>query len=488
VVEIRRLSVGTRVMLLVGFVMIMLIFGLFSWIYVINERHMESLLKEQAKGIADQVILVRLWNAQNKERIEPVLSVLSNKKFPYKWKMVSKKPIGTENLPENEFQSRAIDSFRENPQDVYRIYEVDGRRYFEYAGPIIMEEPCLRCHIDQGYRRGDVHGAIVVTIPMDEAMANLQETKLSLLYTALILLLSVMVLLYFILKGTVIMPINILKDALSRVGKGDYNVAIEIKRSDEIGDLAQSFNQMVRDLRSKERQIIRSEKLATVGKLAAGVAHEINNPLGNISLYAQMLSQKIKSDEARKKLKIIEEQATQAARIVKSLLEFSRQMEPKFRKVNLNDVVNKTLEILQPQISINNIKVIKNLDSALPEVKVDPAQIQQVLVNMIKNAIEAMNEGGTLTIETRRRNGEVEIGIIDTGEGIPEENLSRIFDPFFSTKGVGKGTGLGLSVSYGIVERHGGRIEVESEVGVGSTFRIILPLGDGDGKDIDSGG
>ncbi len=461
-----------------GFVMIMLIFGLFSWIYVLNERHMETLLKEQAKSIADQVILVRLWNAQNKERIEPVLSVLSNRKFSYKWKMVSKKPIGTENLPENEFQSRAIDLFHSEPRDVYRIYEVNGRKYFEYAGPIIMEEPCLRCHIDQGYRRGDVHGAIVVTIPMDEAMQNLYETRRTLAFSALILLLSILVLLYFILNGTIIMPISILKDALSRVGKGDYNVAIDIKRNDEIGDLAQSFNQMVRDLRNKEKQIIRSEKLATVGKLAAGVAHEINNPLGNISLYAQMLSQKIKDGEARKKLKIIEEQATQAARIVKSLLEFSRQMEPKFRKVNLNEVVNKTLEILQPQISINNIKVIKNLDSGLPEVKVDPVQIQQVLVNMIKNAIEAMSEGGTLIIETRRRDGEIEIGIIDTGEGIPEENLSKIFDPFFSTKGVGKGTGLGLSVSYGIVERHGGRIEVESEVGVGSTFRIILPLGD----------
>jgi two-component system NtrC family sensor kinase len=475
---IRRLSVGTKVMLLVGFVMIMLIFGLFSWIYVLNERHMETLLKEQAKSIADQVILVRLWNAQNKERIEPVLSVLSNRKFSYKWKMVSKKPIGTENLPENEFQSRAIDTFYREPGDVYRIYEVNGRKYFEYAGPIIMEEPCLRCHIDQGYKRGDVHGAIVVTIPMDEAMHNLYETRRTLAFSAVILLWSILVLLYFILKGTIIMPINILKEALSRVGKGDYNVAIEIKRNDEIGDLAASFNQMVRDLRNKEKQIIRSEKLATVGKLAAGVAHEINNPLGNISLYAQMLAQKTKNKEARKKLKIIEEQATQAARIVKSLLEFSRQMEPKFRKVNLNDVVTKTLEILQPQISINNINVIKNLDKALPEVKADPAQIQQVLVNIINNAIEAMPEGGTLIIDTRRRDSEVEISITDTGEGIPEENLSKIFDPFFSTKGVGKGTGLGLSVSYGIVERHGGRIEVESEVGVGSTFRVILPLGD----------
>ena len=472
-----------------GFVMIMLIFGLFSWIYVINERHMETLLKEQAKSIADQVILVRLWNAQNKERIEPVLSVLSNRRFSYKWKMISKKPIGTENLPENEFQSRAIDAFRSNElTDVYRIYEVNGRKYFEYAGPIIMEKPCLRCHIDQGYRPGDVHGAIIVTIPMDEAVQNLRETGRTLALSALILLWSILLLLYFILKGTIILPINVLKDALSRVGKGDYSVAIDVKRNDEIGDLAKSFNQMVRDLRSKERQIIRSEKLATVGKLAAGVAHEINNPLGNISLYTQMLYQKIKDSDARKKLKIIEEQATQAARIVKSLLEFSRQMEPKFKKVNLNDVVNKTLEILQPQISINNIKVIKNLNKDLPEVKADPAQMQQVLVNIINNAIEAMSGGGSLIVETRKRDGEVEVSITDTGEGIPEENLSKIFDPFFSTKGVGKGTGLGLSVSYGIVERHGGRIEVESKVGVGSTFRVILPLGDEDGEDTDSGG
>ncbi len=485
-----RMSVGTKVILLVGFVMTILILGLFTWIYVTNERNMEALMKEQAKSIADQVVLFRLWNAKTKERIEPVLSVLSNRRFPYKWRMISKKPIGTENLPVNEFQSRAIDTFyySPTPEAVYRTYESGGRKYFEYVSPIIMEKPCLRCHIDQGYREGDVHGAIVVRIPMDDALSNLERTKKSLYVSAVVLVFCTTLLIHMIIRRIITLRLNTLKNALRRVGRGDYSATVEVRGNDELGEVAESFNRMVRDLRNKERQIIRSEKLATVGKLAAGVAHEINNPLGNISLYAQMLLSKMKDGEAVRKLRIIEEQANQAARIVKSLLEFSRQAEPKLQKVSMNRIAEKALEVLQPQLSINNIMVVKNFNKHLPGVSADPVQMQQVLVNIIKNAIEAMPEGGRLMVSTYERDGEVVVEVSDTGEGIPEENLSRIFDPFFSTKGVGKGTGLGLSVSYGIVERHGGRIEVESEPGKGSTFRVVLPAGGEDGEDTDSGG
>ncbi len=472
-------------MLSVGIVMLLLITSLFTMLYKENERGAILQLREQARSIADQVILVRLWNAQNKEKIEPVLSVLSNKRFKYKWKMVSTKPIGTENLPEDEFQLEAISKFQSDREDTFRIIEFNGVKFFEYAGPIVMEKPCLRCHIDQGYREGDVHGAIIVTIPMMEVERNLQTTRNFLAISGFILLASVMLLIYYILQSNVINHLTKLREAFARVGKGDYNVSLKVDREDEIGELSKSFNRMVRDLSTKERQLIQSEKLATVGKLAAGVAHEINNPLGNISLYAQMLSRKIKDPEAKKKLKIIEEQADQTAKIVKSLLDFSRQSEPKFKLVDLNTIVKKTLNVLEPQISLNKIKVKTKLEENLPKVYADPMQIQQVLVNIVTNAIQAMEgkSDATLEITTKSEGDKVMVSIKDNGVGIPEEHLDKIFDPFFSTKGVGKGTGLGLSVSYGIVENHGGEIKVESKVGEGSTFTVILPRGDEGGED-----
>jgi len=470
-------------MLMVGLVMAFLIASLFSIQYVENKDSAHLQLKEQAKSIADQVILVRLWNAQNKERIEPVLSVLSNRKFRYKWKMVSTKPIGLENLPQDQFQLNAIQKFSTSPTETYRIHESNGIKYFEYAEPIVMEKPCLRCHIDQGYREGDVHGAIIVNIPMAEVESSLQDTKYYLAGSAFILLGSVMVLIYFIIKTTVISHLQNLMQAFSRVGKGDYEVKVEENRKDEIGQLSASFNHMVRDLRNKERQLIQSEKLAMVGKLAAGVAHEINNPLGNISLYAQMLRDKVSNNSAREKLKIIEEQADQTAKIVKSLLDFSRQSEPDFQLVDINEVVKKMLNVIEPQLYLNKINVIDNLGKSLPPVYVDPVQIQQVLVNIATNAIQAMKEREEprLEVETLVEGGHVLVKIRDNGVGILEENLDKVFDPFFSTKGVGKGTGLGLSISYGIVENHDGEIMVESEPGEGSTFIVKLPQGDQNG-------
>ncbi|GBE53949.1 sensor protein ZraS [archaeon BMS3Bbin15] len=481
---IKKLSIGTKVILMVGVVMLVLIISLFSLLYNENRESTYLQLKEQAQSIADQVVLFRLWNAQNKERIEPVLSVLSNKKFKYKWKMVSTKPIGSENLPQDEFQLHAIQGFENNPSDIYRIYKSNKKDFFEYAGPIIMEKPCLRCHIDQGYRKGDIHGAIIVTIPMNEVEKNLQITKSYLAASAIILLTSIMVLLYFIIQNTVIRHLHTLMKAFRKVGKGDYNTTLEVDRGDEIGELSRSFNRMVTELRSKEKQLIQSEKLATVGKLAAGVAHEINNPLANISLYAQMLYRKIRDPDTRKKLKIIEEQADQTATIVKSLLEFSRQAEPKFELVDFNDIVNKTLNILEPQIYLNKINVKLKLDKNLPKIYADPIQIQQVLVNIVTNAVQAMEgkDDAHLEIITRSKGDKVMIVVRDNGVGILEENLDKIFDPFFSTKGVGKGTGLGLSVSYGIIENHGGEIKVKSKPGHGSIFIIILPEGEENGE------
>ncbi|MFQ6137463.1 MAG: sensor histidine kinase, partial [Candidatus Hydrothermarchaeales archaeon] len=240
--------------------------------------------------------------------------------------------------------------------------------------------------------------------------------------------------------------------------------------------LEQKVEERTRELREAQQQLIQSEKLAAIGQLAAGVAHEINNPLANISMYTQMLMEKEKDSARREKLEVIEGQVGIAARIVGHLLDFSRQSEPKTTQLDLNKEILETLSFLNHQMYISNIEIVKDLDADLPKIYADSGQLRQVFLNLISNAIEAMPRGGRLTLSTKKEDGEIEIGIADTGVGIPKEDISKIFDPFFSTRGVGKGTGLGLSVSLGIIERHAGRIEVESEVGVGTKFTIKLPI------------
>ena len=232
-------------------------------------------------------------------------------------------------------------------------------------------------------------------------------------------------------------------------------------------------------LQETHLQLLQSEKMASVGKLAAGVAHEINNPLGGILIYASLMLEDMPEDDPRRPdIQRIVQETTRCKEIVKSLLEFGHQSGPKFEPVDVNRAIVDGLFFLENQAIFHNIEIVKDLDPFSLRVMGNASQLKQVFMNMVVNAADAMSGNGKLTIQTRLSEDEsfVYISFTDTGVGIPEENLSKIFDPFFTTKEVGKGTGLGLAVCYGIVEKHGGRIEVESQVGRGTTFRIVLPV------------
>lgn len=236
---------------------------------------------------------------------------------------------------------------------------------------------------------------------------------------------------------------------------------------------------MEKKLQETHLQLVSSEKMASLGKLAAGIAHEINNPLGGILIYASLLMEDLPEDDPKRgDLARIVQEAGRCKDIVKSLLEFARQTEPKKEPTDINRAINDGLFFLVNQALFHNIQIVKNLDPFLPFVRGNSGQLKQVFMNIIVNAAEAMHGSGTLTITTSTSSDRktVIIEFADTGEGIPEENLSRIFDPFFTTKDVGKGTGLGLATSYGIVQDHGGTITVKSKVGVGTSFVIELPV------------
>ena len=253
-------------------------------------------------------------------------------------------------------------------------------------------------------------------------------------------------------------------------GKGIASVGI-------FTDLRTRIN-MEKRLQETHLQLVSSEKMASLGKLAAGIAHEINNPLGGILIYASLMAEDLPEDDTKRgDLARIVQETSRCKDIVKSLLEFARQTEPKMEPTDINRAITDGLFFLENQALFHNIKIIKKLDSFLPFVRGNASQLKQVLINIIVNAAEAMHGSGTLTITSYPSpdRKSIILEFTDTGEGIPEENLTRIFDPFFTTKEVGKGTGLGLATSYGIVEDHGGRISVKSKVGEGSTFTIELP-------------
>jgi PAS domain S-box-containing protein len=235
---------------------------------------------------------------------------------------------------------------------------------------------------------------------------------------------------------------------------------------------------MEKKLQETHLQLVSSEKMASLGKLAAGIAHEINNPLGGILIYASLIMEDLPEDDRKRgDLGRIVQEAGRCKEIVKSLLEFARQTEPKMEPTDINRAITEGLFFLENQALFYNIQIIKRLDPFLPLVQGNAGQLKQVFINIIVNAAEAMHGTGSLTITSypSRDRKSVFLDFTDTGEGISEENLARIFDPFFTTKEVGKGTGLGLSTSYGIVKSHDGTITVKTKVGAGTTFVIELP-------------
>jgi two-component system NtrC family sensor kinase len=290
---------------------------------------------------------------------------------------------------------------------------------------------------------------------------------------------------------------------------GDLNQTVGIGSHDELGELSNSFNNMISELkrsrdaieewtqtlehRVQERtqelqqvqdQLIRAGKMAALGELAAGVAHEINNPLTGVLTFSSLMLKKVDANHPWKKdLENIVQQTTRCRNIVRGLLDFARQRKPDKKQWDIHTLIEQTLILVEKQAPFQNIKINKEFRTGIPMLFVDGDQIQQVFMNILLNAADAMAEnGGTLTIKTSFNNGMAEICFIDTGHGIAKDHLPKLFDPFFTTKQTGKGTGLGLAISYGIIQSHNGDIEAESEVGKGSTFRIKLPVESGTQK------
>jgi signal transduction histidine kinase len=234
----------------------------------------------------------------------------------------------------------------------------------------------------------------------------------------------------------------------------------------------------VTDRAELEQRLVQADKLSSIGLLAAGVAHEVNTPLAVISTYAQMLAKQMAEDAPQKTVILdkIAKQTFRASEIVNSLLNFSRTSSTSFGDVNLNKVIQETLSLLEHQLQKSGIQVRSELEASLPPIHGNTGKLQQVFLNLFLNARDAMSGGGALEVRTWRDGAGVKVEVADSGHGIAPENLHRIYDPFFTTKGAHKGTGLGLSVTYGIIQEHGGSIEVTNRPDGGARFRLELPV------------
>ncbi|GAB4535102.1 MAG: cache domain-containing protein [Anaerolineae bacterium] len=328
-------------------------------------------------------------------------------------------------------------------------------------------------------------GILYVGILEQKYLDIRQRTILVFLAIALLGVLISVALSYFLSRG-ISGSIKRLVSASEELAQGNLDARVEIESNDELKLLADSFNAMASALKARDQQIkefarnriMESERLALIGQLAAGVAHELNNPLQGIVAYSHLLLERTPCEDPRTaSLRKIVTQADRCTEIIRGLLDFSRQNKPKKTLVNINHILLECVSLVEQQALFHNIEIEKDFIGNLPLIPADPSQMQQVFMNMIINAAEAMDGKGRLTLETRYdpRENCVDVIFSDTGHGIKEEDMPRLFDPFFTTKEVGHGTGLGLAISYGIIRAHKGTIHVESEVGKGTTFIISLP-------------
>ncbi len=372
---------------------------------------------------------------------------------------------------------------RRQPADL--LPEVEDL-YSEYSAGVSLEFERDGRELVGGYARVGLGGVTAAAeVPKSAVYLASRALLNRLLITSLALLILAAVVSQMGSRG-ITRSLERLLAATRKIAKGQFDIQVRVNSRDEIGTLAGAFNQMATELRTRDealeeahRQLVQSEKMAAVGQLGAGIAHEVKNPLAGILGCAQLSLRKAdKGSTLERNLQLIEKESKRCKTIVENLLKFARQEKAVLEPTDINSVVEDAIAIVSHQLELKQVKIKKNLADGLPQIHGNANQLQQVLMNLMMNAQQAMEgEPGAVMVSTRQLDEKhVEIAVSDTGPGIPEQIQQRIFDPFFTTKPGGKGTGLGLSVSFGIIQDHSGEIFVTSTPGEGATFTVHLPV------------
>jgi two-component system, NtrC family, sensor kinase len=407
-------------------------------------------------------------------------------------------------------QSQSLEHL--NRPDRFRIYrDASGQRILGVITPIENQPSCSNavCHAHPASQK--ILGVLDTNLSLAKTDAQLAQSSWRMLAYTMFALLDISLLTWLFVWRLVGQPLKHLKDGTSELAGGNLGYQLGVDSTDEAGQLASSFNRMslqlraaneeivawaktledrveqkTRELKRAHEHVLHVEKMATIGKMAAVVAHEINNPLSGILTYAKLLKKWIqrgeaetsKRNDAEQCLDLIADESRRCGDLVKNLLTFSHTSPMNVQTTDLNTVVDRSVRLVAHQLELNGVELHLDLPSNLPAIQCDPGQIEQVLLALIMNAIDAMPRGGNLWVSTRmgEESDELAIEVRDDGSGIPPEILPNIFEPFLTTKETGKSVGLGLAVSQNIIEGHRGRVDVNSEVGKGTTFTVTLPV------------
>jgi len=388
------------------------------------------------------------------------------------------------------------------------LSDASGVKVLKFVIPIYNEPSCYTASCHYHPKEKNILGILETDFSTATVDTVIRKHRIGTIAFGGLFIIMISFSLFIILYKFVSKPVSLLDKGMQKLAKGELDHVIEIHSRDEMGLLADTFNAMAGDIRrykdnmenwtkaleeeirkktseimKSHDQLINAEKLASLGRMAAGVAHELNSPLTGIVTFSHLMLKRMPPENKQdiEDLEVIIEQAERCSKIIKGLLGFSRKTSAEKVFVNINTLTENTISMVRNQAKFHNIKFALNFDNSLPQIPIDPNQLQQVFINLLINAADAMNERGQVTVATRTsldtasRRKFVEIEFTDTGPGIPEEHLGKVFEPFFTTKPVGKGTGLGLAVSYGIIKKHGGNIFVRSELGRGASFFVRLP-------------
>jgi signal transduction histidine kinase len=383
-------------------------------------------------------------------------------------------------LREHDFIREEVNSLNDGTKERERVYY--------YNTPILNRPECFQCHD----RKNKIVGVLSVAHSLKEMDTMISKIEIHSIILAVITMASLVFVLGFLFLKVINVPIKKLTETMKKAEEGDLNVRVNIKSRDEMGSLGENLNIMIEKLNLAKKEaeeyhqelIQRADRMASIGELASGIAHEIRNPLAGIQGAIQILAEEFPEEDPRKQVSDeIQKQIYKLERLVKDLLNFAKPVTRSYLATDINELVDKVLSFFMTQRGKSvDIKIEKNLVPSLPKAMIDPNSMEQAFLNIILNAQRAMSGGGTFTVSTlalphRKDDGkemqELQIVFEDTGIGIPRENLSKIFNPFFSTRS--DGTGLGLSITKNIVEEHGGKIDVKSQVNVGTKFIITLP-------------
>jgi len=417
---------------------------------------------------------------RNPAMVTRELSEYSDKKGLGIFRVTSLKPVNPANAPD-EHEKQCMIKFEHGSAESIDIKNTPEGRVVRYMAPLDVKESCLGCHARHGYSQGDIRGALSIIIPIDWADKKIAKNNRSLFFIGLISFVLVSITLLLMFNTLVVSRLHRLSLAMNSFPETEADQLLLPTGYDEIGNLSKQFAELCerlvhshQELDQTRQQAWFSEKMASLGILSAGIAHEVNNPLGGMLNCVKSMREHPGDREMHERyLPLLDKGLRRIEHTMRQLLNFGRQEPLQYRKMDVAKLLGECLELLSYKLTGITIE---QQNSLVKEYYVDAEALKQIFVNIGLNAIQAMQDGGILKIESEMNNSELRFTFKDTGTGIAKETLTHIFDPFFTTKDVGVGTGLGLSVTYSLVRQMNGTIEVESELGVGTKFIIIIPV------------